>query len=38
LLAAIMKRLESPGMRVLRSVITLSCQMKPRDPPAELKV
>ena len=34
----LMKRLESLGMSVFRSVITLSCQMKPRDQPAELKV
>src|SRR5271163_2357079 len=38
LLAAMMKRLESLEMSVFRSVITLSCQMKPRDQPAELKV
>ena len=31
LLAEIMKRLESAGMRVFRSVITPSCQMKPWD-------
>ena len=31
LLAEIMKRLESAGISVLRSVITPSCQMKPRD-------
>src|SRR5580658_7985388 len=38
LLAAIMKRLESLGISVFRSVITLSRQMKPWDQPAELKV
>src|SRR5580704_4075070 len=38
LLAAMMKRLESSRMSVFRSVITLSCQMKPRDQPTELKV
>src|SRR5580698_11335234 len=38
LLAAMMKRLESLEMNVVRSVSTLSCQMKPRDQPAELKV
>jgi hypothetical protein len=38
LLAAIMKRLESPGISVLRSVITPSCEMKPWDQPMELKV
>jgi hypothetical protein len=31
LLAEIMKRLESAGISVLRSVITPSCQMKPWD-------
>src|SRR5271170_7397805 len=36
--AALMKRLESLEMSVFRSVITLSCQMKPRDQPTELKV
>ena len=38
LLAAIMKRLESPGISVLRSVNTSSCEMKPWDQPVELKV
>src|SRR5882724_6406239 len=32
-LAAIMKRLESSRISLLRLVITLSCQMKPRDQP-----
>src|SRR5215469_8915179 len=38
LLAAMMKRLESLEISELRLVITPSCQMKPRDQPAELKV
>src|SRR5215472_17131880 len=38
LLAAMMKRLESAGISVLRSVTTPSCQTKPWDQPWEPKV